>query len=306
VVGRKLLDDGSGIVTIEKEVGFSYDPAGLATIRQSGTLTTVPGTSAEAKARSQAVASPGAAFGLETAGPESVNVRVLDATDTKASFETTWREHGVSLPAGVNDFSLVEETIESPEGSTTTIRVRGRGPSQGQLKTAIQAKKPSQALADARETEDKTGLAREATYVQRRPNALSQERTGFSKLVYHRREITVEGADPEGDERDLTVDLVPGFEPVFTKNPVGAKTITERVVARLRGTWNSLAEFKLEPRARSLEGAHPQPGATRRGGPVLEEIGLTRDADLWRAEVAYSFVAARVDPAAVAELGKEQ
>src|SRR4051812_44089744 len=69
VLGRKLLADANGIVRLAKKLSYAYDSAGLAVVKLSGSLSTVPGTSAEAKARAQALTSPGADYGLLTHGP---------------------------------------------------------------------------------------------------------------------------------------------------------------------------------------------------------------------------------------------
>jgi len=306
VYGRRLFADSDGIVKLTKEVSYSYDAAGRATITQRGSVTTVPGTSAEAKAREQTLAQPGAAFGHQTAGPsDEPNVAVTDPDDTSATFESTWREHGISLPAGVNDYVLTVETADVPgEGEVVTTTVRAKGPTPSQLKTAVRGKRPSTALAGAQEAEDKTGVEWSATYTQRRPSVATQDRTGSSKIVYRRYEYSMEGQD-EGEDRDDTVDLVPGFAPHFTSNPRGAKVVTERIVSRVRGRWEGIDDFGLQSKARGGD-LRPQPGRTSRVGPVLEEQGLTRDADLWRAEVAYVFLARSVDVTGIAELAKAQ
>jgi len=309
VFGRRLFADGDGIVKLSKEVAYTYDSSGLATVTQRATLTTIPGTSAEAKARAQALASPGAAFGHQTAGPsDEPNVAVLDPEDTSASFESTWREHGLSLPAGVNEYSLSVETVDTPEGEIVTTTVRAKGPTSNQLKTAVRARKPATALGGAQEVEDKAGLEWAATYVQRRPSAASANRTGSSRIVFRRYEYEVEGDwSDRQEDRDNLVDLVPGFEPHFTRLPRGVSTVVERVVARVRGTWEGFTDFGLDSRLRGKADFRYQPGRTRTTPPVLEEAGLTRDADLWRAEASYTFLSANVDlDAIVTDLKKGQ
>jgi len=306
VYGRRLFADGDGIVKLQKELAYNYDSAGLATVTQRGSVTTIPGTSAEATARSQALASPGASYGLLTAGPnDEPNVARLDPDDTSASFESVWKQRGVSLPAGVNEYDLVVETVDGPDGEVVTTTVRAKGPTPSSLRTAVRAKKPTAALAGAQESEDKAGVEWTAAYVQRRPSATTHARTGSSKIVYRRLEYSIEGED-EGQDRDDTVDLVPGYLPHFTSNPRGAKTVTERIVARVRGSWKSLEDFSLGSKARNVGELRPQPGRTRGIPPVLEEQGLTRDADLWRAEAEYVFLARSVDPNQIAELAKGQ
>jgi hypothetical protein len=114
ILARHLLADGSGIVKLAKRLSYTYDSAGLAIVKLSGSLSTVPGTSAQAAARNLALASPGANYGLLTAGPNGQpNVEVLDPdTDTRATWESTWKQSGITLPAGTNEFIRTIETVD--------------------------------------------------------------------------------------------------------------------------------------------------------------------------------------------------
>lgn len=310
VVGRALLDDGSGVVTIREEQSYDYDASGLAVVSLRGSLKTVPGTSAEEKARARALSSPGDDYGLQTAGPNGgePSVRVIDPdSDTEATYESTWRQHGVTLPAGVHDYSLVVETVDEPGvGEVVTTSIRTKGPNKEQLKEAVKQKKPSQALAAASESEDQTAIERGAQFVTKRSSASTAARTGSSLVVWRRVEYHVTGANEVGGERDHMVDPIPGFPPYFTKEARRAKRVTETIRSRVRGKWASLADFKLEPKAKALADLKLQPGSCEMTPPRLEEQALTPDADLWQAEASYAYLAASVDPAKLAEIVKAE
>lgn len=304
VWGRRLFADSDSIVHFRREVSYSYDAAGLATVTQRGELSTAPGVSAEAKAiEFGALESPGGAYGHATAGPDDgPSVSVLDDTDTRASFESTWKEHGESLPAGVNEWEHRVETMKDPGEETITVSVRAKGPTSSQLRSAVRARKPSTGdVAESRESEDRTGLEWTATYTRRRPNA--DRNTG--KVIRRRFEYDLDGDQPE-DARDDVVDLVPGHEPHFTRMPRQPVTITERAVAWIRGSeWSNVADFGVGSLARDREGFRYQPGRSRRPVVVREEEGVDRGADLWRAEATYVFLSSsQVDPDSLVDLAK--
>lgn len=312
VYGRRLFADGANIVHFEREaLAYSYDAAGLAIVTSRGKLTTIPGTSAETQARAQALTSPGATYGLVTQGPSGEpNVTVLDETDTSASWESIWKQHGESLPAGVNEWVKVVETTDVPgEGEIETTTVRAKGPTMSSLRTAVRARRPSAEVVSVSEHEDVTGRAFSATYVTKRPNESSAERTREAKIVSRRVEVAVEGLTPkDDDERDLAVDLIPGYEAAFTKMPRSPIRVIERIVARLRGVWAQVADFRLEPVLRSagIDGLRFLPGEARIGVPALEEQALDRDGDLWRAEATYVYLATRIELSALSEHVRDQ
>jgi hypothetical protein len=309
VLGRRLLADAQGIVRIAKKLSYTYDASGLAVVELSGTLTTAPGTSAEAKARDQALQSPGADYGLMTQGPGGgPNVDVLDASDTRASWKSAWKQHGVTLPAGVNEYSLTVETVDDPDsGQRVTTQVSARGLSATTLKSVVEQKKPGTALGSASFQQDATGRSYRGTFVQEAPSASTQAALGGS-LVYRRIDYRIEGIQPADDEeRDDEVYLVPGATAFFVKRPRSAITLVERIVTRVRGRPTGLDAFDLDSRAKdAIEGLRLQPGKSAPPVAQLEKRGLTDDANLWRGEAVYHFLAAELDAAAVFDLAVKQ
>lgn len=311
IYGRKFLPDGDNIVTIEKELSYTYDSSGLSTVKSSGTLTTVPGTSARTKAEAQALASPGAAFGaLNHTSADLPSVVVLDPdTDTRARWESTWREHGESLPSGANEWSHGRQLEHVPgEGEVETIEVRAKGPTLTSLRTAVRQKKPAAGLVRHSESEDKTALEYSGTFVVERSNTDTAARTGSQQVFYWRHEIAVDGATPaDEDERDVSVELIPGYEAAFTLMPRDAIRVTEKITSRIRGVWSSRADFMIDPQLRGkIEGLRFQPGGARISAPILEKQGLTTDADVWRVEATYVYVGTSLDLDQVFAIAKEQ
>jgi hypothetical protein len=308
IVGVRLIDDGSGVIQITKEINTSYDASGLATVRTSGFIRTVPGTSATTKAQAQAIASPGPTFGLITYGPGgSGNVSTLDSpSDTKARYESTWKEAGTPLPAGVNEWLYVQETTTTVEGDVVHLQAEGRGPSMGPIQTAVRAKKPTAGLQDWQEKQDNTAIAFGGSGAVEKTNAASQARTGSSKLASWRIEISIRGEKPTSTERDITVYKVSGSLPYFVETPRDAITVTERIVARLRGPWKDLSDFAADSLVAQQAALKKLPGSTSSSGPTLEKAALDSAGDLWRYEITRVFISQEVSAADVIQYAKEQ
>lgn len=276
---------GSGLSSLEEQTEYSYDAAGLARVTLRGTLSTLPGTSAEGKARERALESPGAAFGYITQGSDDgPSVTILDATDTKASWESTWQEHGESLPTGVNEWSRQFSTTTAADGgSTRSTTVRAKGPTIARLRTAVRAERPSTGLISYEETEDPAKLEVSASYSEARS-------TG---LVLSRLEIDVQGADP-GEDRDDTIYPIPGYLPFFVAQARGAITITERLTSQVRGAPAGIAPFALGSVIKGSLGFRFQPGRSSSTAPRLVTRGVDPAGDLWEASATYVHLAAAI------------
>lgn len=309
VVGIRLIDDGAGVVQQTKEVSTTYDSSGLATVRTSGFIRTVPGISATDKATAIAIASPGPSFGLVTSGPGgSGNVTTLDEpSDTKARYEATWKESGQVLPAGVNEWLYVVETTTTPEGDVARYQADGKGPSIGTIQTAVRAKKPTTGLQDWQENQDNTAIRFSGQGTTELPNAASKARTGSSKLISWRLEIGINGASPVAKERDIASWKVSGSTPFFVQMPRAEITIQERIIARLRGPWKDISDFDSDSILAGKNAAlNLMPGQTRSQGPILEKAALDPAGDLWRFEIMRVFMTDQLTPGDVLILAKNQ
>jgi len=297
VYGRRLLGDGDNIVEMARSLEYRGDPSGLLTITSRGTLSTIPGTSARAKALAAALtdAPTGAAYGLmdgdENGEPTASS---LDATDTRASWSATWQEHGESLPAGVNAWTHRVRTTEDPkDGRRTIISVSARGPAIAPLRTAVRALKPSEGLENFEEDEDPVGLSFAATYTTRQASREPDAEVSAG-LFYRRMEVEIQGV-AHGSDRDSTVFLVPGYTPWLVPKPRQPIVITERLVAKFRGSPSGPSAFGIGSRVKELTGVVFQPGASRAPTVRLEDPGLRASARVWSAEATYVYFAEEAD-----------
>ncbi|HVY60338.1 MAG TPA: hypothetical protein VHF22_01740 [Planctomycetota bacterium] len=100
---------------------------------------------------------------------------------------------------------------------------------------------------------------------------------------------------------------VPGYLAFFVQKPRAPITVVERVVTRIRGAAAGLEDFDLASRAKgTIDGLRFQPGRSQPPVVTLERRGLTPDANLWRGEAVYHFLAAELDPAAIFSLAVGQ
>ena len=311
VYGRRLFGDGDNIVTLERSLEYEYDVAGLATVTSRGSLTTLPGTSAEAKARDEAAQDEpsGADYRLQTYGPggSEPSVAVLDATDTRASWTAVWKQFGETPPTGCTWYEKEVETVDDQDGGKRVrTTLRARGPTMTTVRSAVRALVPSTKVTNRRELESTTSKSFEVSYEQaeesRQPDP---ENPG---LVFRRVSITAQGMTPAADERDCNVYPVPGHKPFFVERARQPITITEQIRTQYRGDPHALlAVLGLDSRVRGkVKGLRFQPGASSPPEGQLAKKGETRDADLWDGSATYVFLADEVTPEALFAIVKDQ
>jgi len=225
----------SGIVSLERVLDLSYDSAGLLTKTLTGRVETVPGTSAEGKARLLGLESPGASFGNLTPGEGEVNVRIEDfPRDTKASFTSVWREHGKPVPSGIGEYGLAVSTREDAMGGVTrSTRVRAVGPTRAAVVAALSAQRPT-AVDMADTAIDETGRAGEATFDERVVPSSSPWGAlyGLSlppEVIEVRWSVRASGGGPGAD-----VFVVPGAPPIILPTAERPATVSESFSMRVR------------------------------------------------------------------------
>lgn len=281
IVGRKDTPDGSGIVKLEMEKSYEADAAGLLKVSVRGKVRTSPGTSAKTQAEAQALASPGAAFGIVTQGDgdSGVNVVVMDhPDDTEASFESTYQEFGVSLPTGVEEYELTEEVSFSPEGKTTTITVKARGSSNTNATSAVNAQEPDQGLSSKRVTTDQARLGVSGTFTKHEVTDEQKSRYAQANILLVTISLSVTG----GGRRKVTR-AVPGFFPVAFVTPLQPVRVTENVTVRSIGATPS--EFIPAP----LAPDHLEDGSVETPAHIVK-VGMQRTADEWERTARREYV----------------
>lgn len=297
VYGRRLMGDGDNIVEMARSLEYRGDPSGLLTVTSRGTLSTIPGTSARTKALAAALADAptGDAYGLMDGDDSGVpTASSLDSTDTRASWSATWVEHGESLPAGVNAWTHRVRTTEDPkDGRRTIISVSARGPAIARLRSAVRALKPAEGLENFEEDEDPVGLSFAATYTTRQASREPDAEVSAG-LFYRRMEVEIQGVAP-GTDRDSTVFLVPGYTPWLVPKPRQPIVITERLIAKFRGSPSGPSAFGIASRVKELTGVVFQPSASRAPTMRLEDPGLRASARVWSAEATYVYFAEEAD-----------
>lgn len=309
VYGRRLFtaEVGAGGVAVryERVLEYTYDAAGLATATSRGEVTTGTSTSAEAVARAQALTSPGADYGLLTQGPNGEpSIRVLDATDTRASWESTWKQHGVALPAGVNEWSKVEEVSEDPDnGRVTYVSVSAKGPTFAQVLTAVRSQRP-EGTRRYTETSDRTTRSASARYEV--PAASAEKPDPEPGIVFRRVTIRATGLPVKKEDRDVTVYPIPGYAPVFVARPRPHVTITESVTTQYLGTPGSIDAMGLASRLAEKTGLYAQPSQGEAPALALREKGLSRRSDRWEGTATYVYMAAAATPEELFTVVKEQ
>lgn len=284
VAGRKTVADGDSIVALEQRLTREYDASGLETITLDGRVETSSGTSALTVARTLGLAEPGSAYGLMTNGEGSVNVTVLDyPADTKATFSSSWKEHGVTLPTGVEDYSFSTEEVTSGTERTITTVARGKGSSLASIRAMFTSAKPSTGLAEDRRHEDQARLEGTSTFVQRQAGDQSASRLGNAAWTQATRSFTVTGGGREAREYE-----VPGAEPIIIVGPARAFRIVENVEIRARG---------VNPELRLPEPLFPnrmQPSSSF-VPPARVAVGITPDADEWRTSATREYLVPRAE-----------
>lgn len=250
---------GGNIADLTYTLSYSYDEAGLLTKTADGQLTVTTG-SAEAAARTMGLQIPSDHFGYVTRGPEGTDVKILDQADRTASFTSSIREAGDSIPSGVGPgFSLEVETITVDGETVTTTTVSAEGPD---AVDAVKGKRPGGKLT---ETQRADTFRRTASAVYVTKKALIP----VKRLV-----ITASG----GGRSTKWSRRTGGRAPVKHLGSFAEVIVDEQVVIEKIGQ-PGVSDFKCPA---PVIGLDQDTGSFRMEGPNRIEIGKDLSGDKWQ------------------------
>lgn len=247
----------AGIVRLQQNESYHYAESGLVTHTLEGQVETVSGTSAEAAARAQALSLPDSSHAYLTAGPEGVDVSILDEGDTKATFSCVVVQSGIEIPDDVGPSFSIQTAVSTADGKVTTVTtVTAVGIA---CEDEVDAAEPSGVVRKTRVVDPSRRFAT-ATYVQ-------EEAADTSNITNIVRAIVVDG----GGQQVIFSPMSGGRDPIEHILARGPVTVTETISGTVIGVLapgifgfpqalpmrESRQERSFQPATRVVKGADP-------------------------------------------------